>query len=77
LTVNGSGFVGGVTVQWNGSTRPTQFMSSTQLTAAIPATDVTSEGTAQVTAVNPAPNAGPSAPTAFLCAEVCMPVQRK
>jgi len=65
LTVNGSGFVGGVAVQWNGNRRPTQFMSSTQLTAAIPATDVTSQGTAQVTAVNPAPNAGPSAPTTF------------
>jgi len=65
LTVNGSGFVGGVAVQWNGNTRPTQFMSSTQLTAAIPATDLTSQGTAQVTAVNPVPNAGPSAPTTF------------
>ncbi len=65
LTVNGSGFVGGVAVQWNGNTRPTQFMSSTQLTAAIPATDVTSQGTAQVTAVNPAPNAGPSPSMTF------------
>jgi hypothetical protein len=65
LTVNGSGFVSGATVQWNGTTRPTQFLSSTQMAAAIAATDVTSQGTAQVTAVNPAPNAGPSAPTPF------------
>lgn len=49
LTVTGSNFVSGSTVQWNGSSRPTTFVSSTQLTAAIPASDVASVGTAQVT----------------------------
>jgi type VI protein secretion system component Hcp len=40
LTVNGSGFVNGATVEWNGSARPTTFISSTSLAAAIPASDL-------------------------------------
>ena len=34
LTVNGAGFVPGAVVHWNGSPRPTTFVSNTQLTAA-------------------------------------------
>lgn len=55
LTVNGSGFGGAsttVTVRWNGSSRPTTFVSSTQLTAIITAADIASAGTAQVTVRN-------------------------
>jgi trimeric autotransporter adhesin len=33
LTVNGTGFVSGAQVQWNGATLPTTFVSATQLTA--------------------------------------------
>jgi len=55
LTVNGSGFVSGATVQWNGNNRNTTFVSATQLTAAITAADVAAQGTAQVTVVNPSP----------------------
>ncbi len=65
LTVNGSGFVNGANVQWNGSVRSTQFLDSTKLTVAIPASDVAAQGTAQVTVVNPAPSLGPSAAAAF------------
>jgi trimeric autotransporter adhesin len=39
LTVNGTGFANGLTVNWNGSPRPTTFVSATQLTAAITAAD--------------------------------------
>ena len=53
LTVNGSNFVSNSTVRWNGSDRTTTFVSSSQLTAAIPATDVASPGTATVTVANP------------------------
>jgi trimeric autotransporter adhesin len=60
LTVNGSSFVSGATVDWNGSARTTTFVSSTQLTAAIPATDIAAAGTDQVTVVNPAPGGGAS-----------------
>jgi Domain of unknown function (DUF1929)/Glyoxal oxidase N-terminus/Kelch motif len=53
LTVNGSNFVSGSVVQWNGAARTTTFVSATQLTAAIPATDIATAGTAQVTVANP------------------------
>ena len=53
LTVNGSNFVSGATVRWNGTSRSTTFVSATQLTAAIPATDIAAAGTALVTVLNP------------------------
>ncbi len=65
LTVNGSNFVSGATAQWNGSARSTQFLNSTKLNVAIPASDVAAQGTVQITVVNPAPSLGPSAAAAF------------
>jgi hypothetical protein len=47
-------------VQWNGSDRTTTFVSSTQLTAAVPVTDITTAGTISITVVNPAPGGGAS-----------------
>jgi hypothetical protein len=58
LTVNGSGFVTGSVVRWNGADRPTTYVSATQLTAAIPGTDLGVTGTVPVTVVNPAPGGG-------------------
>jgi predicted NUDIX family NTP pyrophosphohydrolase len=55
LTVNGANFARGAMVQWNGSTRATTFVSSTQLTAQILAADVASAGTALVQVVNGVP----------------------
>ena len=52
LTVNGTGFVSGASVRWNGAGRTTTFVNSTQLTAAIPASDIAAAGTSQVTVVN-------------------------
>ncbi|MGH9938010.1 MAG: IPT/TIG domain-containing protein, partial [Blastocatellia bacterium] len=60
LTVQGSSFVQGAAVNWNGSPRPTTFSSSTQLAAQIPASDIASVGSANVTVVNPAPGGGAS-----------------
>jgi len=48
LTVNGTGFSGGATVQWNGTALTTTFVSATQLTAAVPGSLVASVGTATV-----------------------------
>lgn len=48
LTVNGSGFISSSTVQWNESPRATTFVSSSQLTAQIPATDMLASGTETV-----------------------------
>ena len=60
LTVNGTGFVNGSTVRWNGADRMTAFVSATQLTAAITAADIATAGAASVTVVNPTPGGGTS-----------------
>jgi hypothetical protein len=60
LSVNGSNFVAGSTIQWNGVSLATQFVTGAQLTAVVPATDVASAGTAQVTVVNPGTGGGAS-----------------
>ena len=65
LTVNGSGFVSGAIVNFNGNARATTFVSSTQLTAAVLATDVASVGTPTVTVTNPTPGGGTSNPLTF------------
>src|SRR6266566_2284396 len=55
LTVNGTGFVSGSVVKWNGSNRATTFASSSRLKASILATDIAKAGTAWVKVVNPSP----------------------
>lgn len=65
LTVNGSNFVNSSTVQWNGSSRPTTFISNSQLTAQIPATDLATFGNETVTVSNPAPGGGISGNLTF------------
>ena len=53
LTVNGANFISGTSiVAWNGSNRTTTYVSPTQLTASIPASDIISSGTNAVTVVN-------------------------
>ncbi len=61
LTVQGSGFVAGSKVEWNGSSRLTTYISGTQISASIAAGDIASPGTAGVTVVNPPPGGGTSA----------------
>lgn len=51
LTVTGSNFTTMSTVDWNGAARQTTFVSSTQLTAQIAASDIANGGTASVTVV--------------------------
>lgn len=65
LTVNGSGFISTSSVEWNGSSRSTSFVSSTQLTAAITANDIATQGTASITVVNPSPGGGTSNAVSF------------
>ncbi len=52
MTVAGKGFLPTSKVQWNGQDRPTTFVSSTQLTTVIPASDVVLSGTANVQVKN-------------------------
>src|SRR2546426_690582 len=65
LTATGSQFVSNSVVHWNGSNRATTFVTSTELQAAILASDIAAVGTAQVTVFNPGPGGGTSAPQAF------------
>ena len=53
VAVNGIGFVSGSTVRWNGSNRPTTFVSNTQLWVVIDSIDISSQGTAQISVLNP------------------------
>src|ERR1019366_3973701 len=53
LTVNGTNFINGSTVQFNGTALSTVFVNDTQLTASVTANLVTTPGTAGVTVVNP------------------------
>ena len=60
LTINGTRFVSGSVAKWNGSARPTTFMTASQITATISASDVANAGTASVTVTNPTPGGGTS-----------------
>ena len=61
LTFTGSGFVPSTVINVNGSSRATTFISSTQVSAALPSTDFSAAGNLAITAVNPAPGGGTSA----------------
>ena len=49
LTVNGTNFVSGATVQWGSTALTTTFVSASQLTAAVPASLIANAGSANVT----------------------------
>jgi hypothetical protein len=53
LTIKGTGFHSGAIVRWNGASRPTTFLSSTQLQAQIDQSDLAVARTVQVTVINP------------------------
>ncbi len=53
LTLNGTQFVPGAQVLWNGTALPTTYVSSSQLQSAVPGTSVQTNGTAQVVVSNP------------------------
>src|SRR5439155_1405260 len=65
LTVNGTNFVSGSTVNWNGSPLTTTYVNATQLTATVPAALIANAGTASITVVNPAPGGGTSNSVTF------------
>ena len=58
LTVTGSNFFPASVVQWNGSSRPTTFVSNTVLTAAISSLELASFGTAEIKVFTPDSAAG-------------------
>ncbi len=69
LSLYGSNFVNNEqipTVQWNGAAVVAQWISTTQMMATIPASDMTALGTAMVTVTNPSPNGGTSGVKTFI-----------
>jgi PKD repeat protein len=60
LTLTGTGFVPSSVVEWGGSPRTTTFVSATQLTATILASDITTPGEVMVAVSNSAPGGGRS-----------------
>jgi subtilisin family serine protease len=66
LTVNGTGLVASSVVNWNGSPRPTTFVSATQVHATIAAADIAAVGQSSVTVVSPAPGGGTSNAAMFM-----------
>ena len=54
LTVNGGNFSSKATINWNGAALTTTQVSANQLMATVPAADVATPATVQVTVTNPA-----------------------
>jgi hypothetical protein len=65
LTVNGTNFDAKSVVNFNGKPEATTFVSTTKLSAAIPASDVAVVGNMNVTVTNPAPGGGTSTASPF------------
>jgi hypothetical protein len=74
LTVNGTNFVSTSAVKFNGTAVTTTFVNATQVTAAIPATDIVTAGTYPVTVTNPAPGGGTSNSVNFSVSAASNPV---
>ena len=65
LTANGSNFINGSVINWNGSALTTTYAGATQLTAIVPATNIATAGTANITVFTPAPGGGTSSTSIF------------
>jgi trimeric autotransporter adhesin len=63
ITVNGTGFNSATTVLLNGTSLSTSVNNNSQLTAAVPAANLTTLGWAAISISNPAPGGGTSAST--------------
>lgn len=65
LTVNGGGFVPASVVSFNGVALATTWVSSSKLTATVPAARLAAAGSFPITVQNPPPGGGVSAPLVF------------
>ncbi|MCB8978808.1 MAG: beta-propeller fold lactonase family protein [Ardenticatenaceae bacterium] len=68
LAINGSNFMQGSTVQWNGVNRATSFINSGEVRITVTATDLLLPGTAVIAVINPAPGGGSSNLVSFTVA---------
>ena len=60
MTVTGTGFMPNSTVYWGSSALTTKFVSSTQITAQVPASNTSTVGPVAITVQTPAPGGGTS-----------------
>jgi IPT/TIG domain len=60
LTVNGTGFISGSVVKWDGSSLSTTYVSGTQITADVTTTQTAVAGSHSITVYNSAPGGGTS-----------------
>jgi hypothetical protein len=65
LTLSGSGFISSSIVDWQSTALATTYVSSSELTATIPASDFATKGSFPITVVNPAPGGGTSTAMTF------------
>lgn len=65
ITVTGSNFVGDSVVYWGNMALTTTYLSSTQLTAIVPAIDITETNTVEITVENFGPGGGTTGELAF------------
>jgi hypothetical protein len=65
LTINGTNFVAKSVINFNGKPETTTFVSTTQISAALPASDVAMAGNVNVTVTNPSPGGGASPASVF------------
>jgi hypothetical protein len=65
VTVSGSGFIAASVIRWNDASLNTSYVSSTSLTARVPASDLGALGTANISVQNPAPGGGTSSNITF------------
>lgn len=65
LTVTGTNFVTNSTVTWKSASLATTYISSTQLSAVVPASDISTNTTAGIQVTNPAPGGGTTSSLTF------------
>lgn len=73
LTVTGTNFIATSVIRWNGADRTTTFVSSTQLTTVMSASDVANAATVAITVFNAAPGGGLSGASSLTIAGPPMP----
>ncbi len=66
VSINGSNFVEGAVVVWNGDIRSAAYVSPTQLQLTLTPADLADNGDIPVVVINPEPTVGPSARTIFV-----------
>jgi hypothetical protein len=73
ITLSGTGFTANSVVQWNGAAHSTIFVNSATLQVELSATDTATDGTDNLTVVNPTPGGGTSAPVALVVTSLPIP----